>query len=155
MFLFSLLFSLLIVTGKQIAEYANEEIDSESMNILAELQNPDFLQTLNNNEKQMVRHISNKLTSNFLVDILGEEDSDIENSLMKAIDLLRKGNGLMVYKAHLDMANVDDVSIVSDLIKKENRVDLYAQDMETILNSQNKTFKQLSTQLGVSQSRSR
>lgn len=140
-----------VFSGKQIAEYADEEIDSESMNILAELQNPDFLQTLNNDEKQMVRHISNKLTSNFLVDILGEEDSDIENSLMKAIDLLRKGNGLMVYKAHLDMANIDDVSTVSDLIKKENRVDLYAQDMETILNSHNKTFKELSKQIGVSE----
>jgi hypothetical protein len=140
-----------VFSGKQIAEYADEEIDSESMNILAELQNPDFLQTLNNDEKQMVKHISNKLTSNFLVDILGEEDSDIENSLMKAIDLLRKGNGLMVYKAHLDMANVDDVSTVSDLIKKENRVDLYAQDMETILNSHNKTFKELSKQIGVSE----
>ena len=57
----------------------------------------------------------------------------------------------MVYKAHFDMANVDDVSTVSDLIKKENRVDLYAQDMETILNSHNKTFKELSKQIGVSE----
>lgn len=140
-----------IFSGKQIAEYSNEEIDSDTMNILAELQNPDFLQTLNSDEKNIVRHISNKLTSNFLVDILGGEDPDVEKSLMKAIDLVRMGNGLMVYKAHFDMANVEDVSAVSDLIKKENRVDLYAQDMETILNSQNKTFKELSTQLGVSE----
>lgn len=140
-----------VFSGKQIAKYAREEIDSDAMNILSELQNPDFIQTLNTDEKGLIRHITNKLTSNFLVDILGNEDTDIENSLMKAIDLVRQSNGLMVYKAHFDMANVEDVSTVSDLIKKEDRVDLYAQDMETILNSNTKTFKQLSTQLGVSE----
>ena len=113
--------------------------------------NEDFLESLSDEETSIVGSIKRKITGNFLRDILstGESD-DIENSLLKAVDIMRKSNGLSVYRAHLDLANIDDVNTVSDLIRKEDRVDLYARDMETILNSQNKTFDELSALLGVS-----
>ena len=140
-----------VFAGKQIQEYANSEIVDSHINILPELENEDFLQTLNDDEAALVKSIKRKITGNFLRDILNTNDStDIENSLLKAVDIMRQSNGISVYRAHLDLANIEDVITVSDLIRKEDRVDLYAQDMETILNSPGKTFDELSVQLGVS-----
>jgi len=141
----------LTFSGKQIQEYANAEIKDEHINILPELENEDFLESLSDEETSIVGSIKRKITGNFLRDILNTGDSDdIENSLLKAVDIMRRTNGLSVYRAHLDLANIDDVHTVSDLIRKEDRVDLYVKDMETILNSQNKSFDELSVQLGVS-----
>ena len=139
-----------VFAGKQIQEYAGMEVNARYLNIIDELESADFMETLSPDERSIVGRVKQKLTGNFWREILGDEDSDIENSLLKAVDIMRGNNGLFVYKAFMDMSNVEEVSIVSDLIRKEDRVDLYAQDMETILKSPNKTFAELSVQLGVS-----
>jgi hypothetical protein len=57
----------------------------------------------------------------------------ISKSYTIATDMLRKSKGLKMYKAFFDINNVDDVDYVIDLIYKEDRVDIYAHDIETIL----------------------
>ena len=62
-----------------------------------------------------------------------EEKMSISKSYTIATDMLRKSKGLKMYKAFFDINNVDDVDYVIDLIYKEDRVDIYANDIETIL----------------------
>jgi hypothetical protein len=62
-----------------------------------------------------------------------EEKMSISKSYTIATDMLRKSKGLKMYKAFFDINNVDDVDYVIDLIYKEDRVDIYAHDIETIL----------------------
>jgi hypothetical protein len=78
------------------------------------------------------------LNSGILTRLYDDEKKDKEKmSLSKshtiATDMIRKSKGLRMYKAFMDINDIDDVDYVIDLIYKEDRVDIYAHDIETIL----------------------
>ena len=88
-------------------------------------------------------------------DIDGE---DIENMMYKsvhyayivALDNLRKIEGKRIYKGFLHLDDIDDIDYVSDLIKKENNVDVFVRDIEGIVESDS-SFNTLSKTYGVSE----
>lgn len=58
---------------------------------------------------------------------------NLSKSYTIATDMIRKSKGLTMYKSYMDINDIDDVDYVIDLIYKEDRVDIYAHDIETIL----------------------
>jgi len=56
--------------------------------------------------------------------------------MLYAKDLILKSKGETVYRAYLDIYDVDDVSFMIDLICKENATDMYAVDIEQIVSRQ-------------------
>lgn len=137
---------------KQIAEYKNAPIDKELLDILPILNNRMFLETLSKKEQEMVKELSSNLRGNFYKEIMGGGDTDdVERAFLKAIDTIRGEGGLYVYKAYLDLNNVENVDYVSNLIRKEDRVDIYAMDMEKILSMNKEPIESVATKMGVSE----
>ena len=86
------------------------------------------------------------------------DGGDIENMMYKsvhyayivALDNLRKIEGKRIYKGFLHLDDIDDIDYVSDLIKKENNVDVFVRDIEGIVESDS-SFNTLSKTYGVSE----
>ena len=55
------------------------------------------------------------------------------SAMLDAKDLLLKSKGEKIYKGYLNPYDADDVEYVVDLIMKENKIDLYAKDIELIV----------------------
>lgn len=136
--------------GRQIKYYSNKAIDTDLLDVLPLMQDEEFLSTLNKKEKSIVRRIVENLEGDWFYEIVGE-DEDEEKAFLKAIDYIRNSNGLFVHRAYFDINNVEEVSYVSDLIRKEDRVDIYAMDMEKVLKMKTESFEDLSAKMGVSQ----
>ena len=69
--------------------------------------------------------------------------------MLEATDIIRKMNNETIYKAKLDISDIDDISYVVDLIEKENRIDLYGIDIYNIVKSQS-SFNDIADKLGLS-----
>ena len=136
---------------KQISEYRNAPIDKELLDILPILNNKMFTDSLTKPERREVQQLSSNLKGNFYKEIMGREDGDAEKAFLKAIDTIRGEGGLYIYKAYLDLNNVENVDYVSNLIRKEDRVDIYAMDMEKILNMNQEPLETVATKMGVSE----
>jgi RNA-binding protein YhbY len=74
----------------------------------------------------------------------------VTNAMLHATDIIRKMNGLRIYNGKLDITDIDDLSYVINLIKKENKVDIYGVDIYNIVKSQT-SFNSLATDYGISQ----
>ena len=74
--------------------------------------------------------------------------SDMTNAMLYTKDLLLKMKGEPQYIATMDLYNVDDISFVADLIQKEDRLDIYATDIEKIVKYQG-AFKTVADSMGV------
>jgi len=136
---------------KQISEYRNATIDKELLDILPILNSKMFTDSLTKPERKEVQELSSNLKGNFYREIMGAGDTDAEKAFLKAIDTIRGEGGLYVYKAYLDLNNVENVDYVSNLIRKEDRVDIYAMDMEKILNMNKEPIETVATKMGVSE----
>ena len=136
---------------KQISEYRNAPIDKELLDILPILNNKMFTDSLTKPERREVQQLSSNLKGNFYKEIMGAGDTDAEKAFLKAIDTIRGEGGLYIYKAYLDLNNVENVDYVSNLIRKEDRVDIYATDMEKILNMNQEPLETVATKMGVSE----
>ncbi len=137
--------------GKRLDSYENESINPEVLDILPILNNQIFNESLDSEERSIVRKIKEKMTGSFYQEYIKDSINSDDMALMKAIDILRERGGLPVYKAYLDINNIEDVVYVADVIRKEDRTDIYATDMETIIEQKNSTIAGLSTRLGISQ----
>ena len=136
---------------KQISEYRNATIDKELLDILPILNSKMFTDSLTKPERKEVQELSSNLKGNFYREIMGAGDTDAEKAFLKAIDTIRGEGGLYVYKAYLDLNNVENVDYVSNLIRKEDRVDIYAMDMEKILSMNKEPIESVATKMGVSE----
>lgn len=136
--------------GRQIKYYSDKTIDTDLLDILPLLQDEEFQSTLSKKDKSVVRRIAENLEGDWFYEIVGESE-DEEKAFLKAIDYMRNSNGLFVHRAYFDINNVEEVSYVSDLIRKEDRVDVYAMDMEKVLKMKSESFEDLSAKMGVSQ----
>jgi len=137
--------------GKRLDSYENESVNPEVLDILPILNNQIFNESLDSEERSVVRKIKEKMTGSFYQEYIKDSINSDDMALMKAIDILRERGGLPVYKAYLDINNIEDVVYVADVIRKENRTDIYATDMETIIEEKKSTIAGLSTRLGISQ----
>ena len=69
--------------------------------------------------------------------------------MLEATDIIRKMRGEQIYKASLDISDIDDISFVVDVIEKENHIDLYGIDIYNIVKSQS-SFNDIADKLGLS-----
>lgn len=126
-----------IFIDKPIKEYQSAVGDDNLIiTYLMELiSDPDF-ERYANREGGMQKNLAElrkTLQSGILSKIYDEEKMDLSKSYTIATDMIRKSKGLTVYKAYMDINDIDDVDYAIDLIYKEDRVDIYAHDIETIL----------------------
>ena len=74
----------------------------------------------------------------------------ITQAMLQATDMLRKMVGKRIYKSNLDISDIDNLSYVIDLVKSENKVDIYGVDIYNIVNSQS-SFNTLALDYGISE----
>ena len=72
----------------------------------------------------------------------------LTKSYLHAVDTFRNNRGIRIYKAYLDIDNVDHINYAIDLIKTEDNVDIYFADIENIV-TKNHSFDSLSKAHGV------
>ena len=73
----------------------------------------------------------------------------ITHAMLQATDIIRKMNGLKIYNSSLDILNVADLSHVINIIKKENRIDIYGIDIHSIVESES-SFNDIGNTFGIS-----
>ena len=74
----------------------------------------------------------------------------ITYAMLDAKDLLLKMKGEQVYKGTMDLYDADDISYIIDLIQKENKIDLYATDIEKIVKHEG-AFNTVATDMGLNE----
>ena len=74
--------------------------------------------------------------------------TSITRAMLAAKDLLLKMQGNKVYKGTMDIHDVDNISFIIDLIQKENKIDLYATDIEKIVKHEG-AFNTVATDMGL------
>ena len=147
---------------RSLSTYARapyREID----NINEILDDEDFMayakkQKFHNDLRRLKAEIENNKTLRDIAEDGDIDGEDIENMMYKsvhyayivALDNLRKIEGKRIYKGFLHLDDIDDIDYVSDLIKKENNVDVFVRDIEGIVESDS-SFNTLSKTYGVSE----
>tara|TARA_R110002020_G_scaffold64632_2_gene171456 strand:+ start:2976 stop:5543 length:2568 start_codon:yes stop_codon:yes gene_type:complete len=76
------------------------------------------------------------------------ETGPITHAMLEATDMIRKMNNMKVYYSNLDVLDIDDLSYVINVIKKEHGIDIYAVDIHNIINSQS-SFNDIAKSHGV------
>ena len=95
--------------------------------------------------------LKNELRSNRRLQQPDEiENMSISKAYISALDTLRIAKGEQIYKGYLLLEDVDDIDFVSNMIKKEDRIDIFAKDIEGIVESTN-SFNTISKSFGVSE----
>lgn len=126
-----------VFIDKPIKEYQGTIADDDLIiTYLMELiSDPDFTKYANREGgmQKNLAELKKTLQSGILSKIYDEEKMNLSKSYTIATDMIRKSKGLTMYKSYMDINNIDDVDYVIDLIYKEDRVDIYAHDIETIL----------------------
>lgn len=95
--------------------------------------------------------LKNELRSNRRLQQPDEiENMSISKAYISALDTLRIAKGEQIYMGYLLLEDVDDIDFVSSMIKKEDRIDIFAKDIEGIVESTN-SFNTISKSFGVSE----
>jgi predicted RNase H-like HicB family nuclease len=76
------------------------------------------------------------------------ETGPITHAMLEATDMLRKMNNMKVYYSNLDVFDIDDLSLVINVIKKEHGLDIYAVDIHNIVASQS-SFNDIAKSHGI------
>lgn len=120
-------------------------------NLLVLLEDPDWKVFIEDNmakDKQLRRKhesLINKLKKPIM-----KMAGPITYAMLQATDVIRKMSGQRIYKSNLDVSDIDDLSFIIDMVKKENKVDIYGVDIYNIVKS-NSSFNSLSTKYGIPQ----
>ena len=132
---------------KQQQEESNYYIE----NLLVLLEDPDWLVFIEDNmaRQPQLRRKHEQLISMLKKPIM-KITGPITYAMLQATDILRKMSGQRIYSGKLDITDIDDLTYVIDMIKKENKVDIYGVDIYNIVKSQS-SFNSLSIDYGVSQ----
>ena len=100
-----------------------------------------------------LRTLKTEIKTNATLKLIANEEelkADITSAYVDALDTLKKMKGENIYKGYLHLDDVDDIDYVTNIIKKENNVDIFITDIEGIVESK-KSFNTLSKSFGVSQ----
>ena len=139
--------------SKPLSKYANTPTQNID-NIHEILDDKDFIAYAK--RKQFVkklRTLKTEIKTNSTLKIIasGEElKADITTVYVNALDTLKKMKGESIYKGYLHLDDIDDIDYVTNIIRKENNVDIFITDIQGIVES-NKSFNTLSKSFGVSQ----
>tara|TARA_R110002167_G_scaffold40905_2_gene125312 strand:+ start:2274 stop:4838 length:2565 start_codon:yes stop_codon:yes gene_type:complete len=118
-------------------------------NLLSLLEDPDwkvFIEGEMNKDKKLRRKhfaLIGKLKRPLI-----KNSGPITHAMLEASDMIRKMSGERVYKNYLDVTDIEDLTIVIDIIKKENKIDIYGVDIHSIVESQS-SFNDISQKLGM------
>ena len=121
------------------------------MNLFDVLEDPTFIEYAKDRKMESsLKELKSTLRNNPLK--IKQETGNKEamhKAYVLALDTLRSSRGDSIYKAYLEIDNVENVEYVLDLIQKEDRIDLYARDIEGISQSKD-SFNSISYLYGVS-----
>lgn len=137
--------------GRPINEYKDAETDISQLKIFDVLEDEEFIAYANdNNLATSLRKLKTTLRRNPLKISRTLTDKDaMYKAYIEALDTVRSNRGEQIYKAYFDFNDVGDVEYVLDLIQTEDRIDLYARDIEGIIKSYD-SFNTLSSYYGIS-----
>jgi len=137
--------------GKPIKEYENKQFTLGNLRLFDVLEDPDFEQyALDNKMETSLKNLVREMNDSPLTIKRELTDKDaMYKAYIEALDLLKDDKNQMIYKAFLQTDNVEHVEYALDLIAKEDKIDLYARDIEGIVES-NDSFNTLSYLFGVS-----
>tara|TARA_Y100000593_G_scaffold19280_1_gene38344 strand:+ start:6394 stop:8991 length:2598 start_codon:yes stop_codon:yes gene_type:complete len=76
--------------------------------------------------------------------------ASLTGAMLEAKDLLLKSKGEQIYRAYLDLYDPEDIEYVSDIIQKENKIDLYAKDIELIVKHEG-SFNTVAENMGLNE----
>ena len=139
-------------SGKPISEYETSVSDITRLKIFDILEDETFIEYAKDNKMFAgLRDLKMVLRNNPLniKQELGDNKEAMYKAYVQAVDTLREGRGDTIYKAFLKTDNVEDVEYVLDLIQKEDRIDLYARDIEGITESR-ESYNSISYLYGIS-----
>ena len=137
--------------GKSLDEYKNSETDISQLKIFDVLEDEEFISYANDNKLYTpLRNLKRTLRRNPLKISRTLSDKDaMYKAYIEALDTVKSNRGEKIYKAYFDFDDVGDVEYVLDLIQNEDRIDLYARDIEGIIKSYD-SFNTLSSYYGIS-----
>ena len=133
---------------RPVSSYDNAPI-GEIDNIFEILEEPELAAYAKKKEfyKELQRLISEIKTNKTLKIIEGE---DINKAYINALDILKSVKGDTICKAYLQLGDIDDIDYIIDVIKKEDGVDIFVNDIEGIVESRD-SYNTLSHKYGVSE----
>ena len=137
--------------GKSLDQYRDSQSDITQLKIFDVLEDEEFIEYARDNGLATpLRKLKRTLRRNPLKITRKLSDKDaMYKAYIDALDTLKSNRGEKIYKAYLDFNDVGDVEYVLDLIEKEDRIDLYARDIEGIIKSYD-SFNTLSSYYGIS-----
>jgi len=137
--------------GKSLDEYKNAQTDISELKIFDVLEDEEFISYANDNGLYTpLRNLKRTLRRNPLKISRTLSDKDaMYKAYIEALDTVKGNRGEKIYKAYFDFDDVGDVEYVLDLIQNEDRIDLYARDIEGIIKSYD-SFNTLSSYYGIS-----
>jgi|TARA_R100000482_G_scaffold36536_1_gene12457 hypothetical protein len=142
----------IIFEGEPLSVWNDKQNESNvSIEPLISLLNSDEWENYVNTSGLKIRGF--KSASDRLTKKLLESDikltGPITHAMLEATDIIRKMNDKKIYHANLDISEIDDIKYVSDMIKKENNIDLYGIDIYNITKSQS-SFNDIAETYGFS-----
>tara|TARA_R100000353_G_scaffold113438_2_gene81211 strand:- start:6589 stop:9165 length:2577 start_codon:yes stop_codon:yes gene_type:complete len=120
-------------------------------NLLVLLEDPDWKVFIEDNmakDKQLRR--KHEALINKLKKPIMKMTGPITHAMLEATDMIRKMAGQRIYRSNLDITDIEDLSFIIDMVKKENKVDIYGVDIYNIVKSDS-SFNSLATNYGISQ----
>ena len=137
--------------GKSLDQYRDSQSDITQLKIFDVLEDEEFIEYARDNGlATQLRKLKRTLRRNPLKITRKLSDKDaMYKAYIDALDTLKSNRGEKIYKAYLDFNDVGDVEYVLELIEKEDRIDLYAPDIEGIIKSYD-SFNTLSSYYGIS-----
>tara|TARA_R100000773_G_C4221226_1_gene120276 strand:+ start:2181 stop:4688 length:2508 start_codon:yes stop_codon:yes gene_type:complete len=98
-----------------------------------------------------LNRLKNELRSNRRLQQPDEiENMSISKAYISALDTLKIAKGEQIYIGHLLLEDIDDIEFISNMIKKEDKIDIFAKDIEGIVESTS-SFNTISKSFGVSE----
>ena len=137
--------------GRSLDEYKNAQTDISELKIFDVLEDEEFIEYAKDNGlSTSLSQLKRTLRRNPLKISRRLSDKDaMYKAYIEALDTVKSNRGEKIYKAYFDFYDVGDVEYVLDLIQKEDRIDLYARDIEGIIKSYD-SFNTLSSYYGIS-----
>jgi|14_taG_2_1085336.scaffolds.fasta_scaffold00115_12 hypothetical protein len=141
----------IVFGGRPITEYKDAETNISQLKIFDVLEDEEFIEYAKDNALgTKLRNLKRTLRRNPLKISRRLTDKDaMYKAYVEALDTVKSNRGEKIYKAYFNFDDVGDVEYVLDLIHKEDKIDLYARDIEGIIKSYD-SFNTLSSYYGIS-----
>ena len=139
--------------SRPLSSYAN--IPTKNIDNIHEiLDDKDFVAYAKRKKfKHELARLKTEIKTNSTLKLIANNDelkADITSAYVNALDTLKKMKGETIYKAYLHLDDIDDIDYATNIIRKENNVDIFVTDIEGIVES-TQSFNTLSKSFGISQ----